>query len=164
MFSLCSFAFASEVQETSGAAISTVSLVDGTVPSDSLLEDSAKLGSRQKPTQSWSLNNNPYHATLDTVGTGYLYTNYYFYPSSSGEFHVDYDVTNDGGAILEIIACDLDNNVNTIWTSSSLKATETTGSMYFYNLNTSHKYAIAFASKYDGFSVTYIYGSTTIYF
>lgn len=112
-----------------------------TNPSDTL---NGMLYSLNVPTSFYNLNNDSYTANLTEVGHGWLYTNYYFSPNSSGVLFVDYDVRqmNAWSTGMQIGVYDIETrkmvqtfNVNKVPTAACLRIS---------GLNTSHHYAIAF--------------------
>jgi len=147
-------AFAAEVNTSTEAASSTNSVIDRNVPVSDVL-GGISTRSTSKPTAFWDLDDSTYHADLEEVGVAWLYTNYYFYSNDDGEIYVDYDVQSDGNpVIMRIGLYDLDDGSWTLWDTDYINVAGENGddSMYFYNCDTSHRYAIAFTSVFDGFS------------
>jgi hypothetical protein len=130
-----------------------------------LIGSSALTRSTRVPTNYWNLASQSYSADLQQVtNVGRLYTNYYFYSNSnsSSKIYVDYSVSASGGSSNMTIGCyDITTGgVAATYLVSSIGTTSfKTGSMYFYGLNTSHKYAVYFQASANNVSV---HGSATI--
>ncbi|MDR0501070.1 MAG: hypothetical protein LBG97_07545 [Coriobacteriales bacterium] len=115
------------------------------------------------PSTYWNLGASNYNASLVQVtNAGNLYTNYFFYSNSSARIYVDYNVSVSGGNSGMIIGC-YDRvtgaTVATFTVSDITTSAFKCGSMYFYNLNTSHTYAIYFRATASYVSV---HGSATV--
>ena len=100
---------------------------------------------------------------MTQVGTGRLYTNYYFKPNSSGEIYAYFDVTAYGAAVFRVGIYDMSANQSVASLEYDVNSLGKTGTVRFYNLSTSTNYAVYYQSVYDGFSVVYVSGSSTIY-
>lgn len=93
-----------------------------------------------------------------------MYTNY-FYPSSKGEIHVDYTIYSYTGrnTPMKIGFYDLtDKKWAADYTTSGSTISGISEGMYAYNLNKSHKYAVAFTAVQDGFTKDSVYGTAII--
>lgn len=117
------------------------------------------------PTKFYDLSKSDYNASLVEVRVSWLYTNYYFYSNSSGNLKVTYTIYSDTGrpTQMSVGLYDLDDKrMETTWTSSGSTLSGITESFYFINLDTTHRYAVAFTAVYDGFSYDSIHGSAII--
>lgn len=121
--------------------------------------------STSKPTKYHDLSKSNYNASLEEVRVSWLYTNYYFYSNNDGELHVTYTIYSNTGrpTQMKVGLYDLDDKrMETTWTSSGSTLDGITESFYFYNLDKTHKYAVAFIAVYDGFSHDAVHGSAVI--
>ena len=111
-----------------------------------LLNDNNMTRSTSLPTNYLNLAEEDYEADLQVVGKSWLYTNTYYHPNGSGKIYVDYDVTADTSTTyLYIGLYDLTKDELVVeHTAIEVRTTGKTGSMYFYNLNQSHNYAVCF--------------------
>lgn len=121
--------------------------------------------STSRPTAYYDLSRSDYTANLECVGVNWLYTNYYFYPSSNGEIHVDYTIYSYTGRStpMKIGFYDLtDKKWAADFTTSGSTMSGISEGMYAYNLNINHKYAVAFTAVQDGFTKDAVYGTAVI--
>lgn len=162
LFSVNTTAFAADDASPSTEPSSNIVYSEPLVYDDYL---NGNMRSTSKPTKFYDLLKSDYNANLELVGEDWLYTNYYFYGNSEGELHVTYTVYSNTGraAKLKIGLYDLDDKrMETSWTSSGSTLAGITESFYFYNLDKTHKYAVAFTSVYDGLTHEYLHGSAVI--
>ena len=115
------------------------------------------------PTAYWNLSSANYYGNLVEVRASWLYTNYYFYPNSSGKLYLDYYITpiNSPGTKMYIAVYDITTS-STVTTYTS--AGSPTGScIQVSGLNTSHKYAFAFKAVRDPWAYNGVQGTITVY-
>lgn len=130
-----------------------------------ILNGNIQTYSLSKPTQYYNLSNSNYKASLEVVGNAWLYTNYYFYPNSSGRIYVNYTIYSDTGRAtkMKIGFYDLtDKEWDAYYTTNGSTLSGISGKMYAYNLDKNHKYAVAFYSVYDGWTHDTVHGSAVI--
>ncbi len=147
LFSIQNITFAAE-QGVSPIPSAAVSYKDDITfaETDDVLNGEYTPKSTSLPTDSWNLADDDYAADLQIVGKSWLYTNYYFHPNGDGRIYVDYDVTADTSTTnLYIGLYDLTEDKLVVeFDPIEVRTTGKTGSMYFYNLVNSHKYAVCF--------------------
>lgn len=117
------------------------------------------------PTQYYNLSQSNYNANLQVVGVSWLYTNYYFYCNSDNKLKVTYTIYSDTGrpTQMRVGLYDLESrSIVATWTSSGSTLDGITESFNFINLNSSHRYAVAFVAVFDGFSHDTVHGTATI--
>ena len=113
----------------------------------------------------YDLSASNYNASLEVVGVSWLYTNYYFYANSDGKLKVTYTIYSDTGrpTQMKVGLYDLETKkIVTTWTSSGSTLDGITESFNFINLNSSHRYAVAFVAVFDGWSHDSLHGSAVI--
>lgn len=129
-------------------------------------DDSIFPNSTDKPKKYWDLSgSNNYYADLQVVGIAWLYTNYYFKPSSDAKIRVRYTVYSDTHRATQMQIGLYDHDLKKIvctWTTAGAGGEGTSNTIDFYNLNKSHYYSIAFTSVFDGFTHDTLHGSATI--
>lgn len=122
--------------------------------------------STDRPTAFWNLSHyNFYTAIMDIVGIQWLYTNYYFKPSSKGKIRVDYTVYADTHRPTQMkIGCydHTSKKFVAFWTTAGAGGEGTSNIIDFYNLNKSHYYSIAFVALFDGFTHDTLHGKAYI--
>lgn len=131
------------------------------IKSDIIGESSTK--SLSIPTAYWNLSSSDYHGTLTEVRVNWLYTNYYFYPNSSGKLYLDYDIEpiNVAGTKMYIRVYDITTSSEVaLYTSGG---SPTSSCIQVSGLNTSHKYAFAFRAKKDLGAYNGVKGTITVY-
>lgn len=117
------------------------------------------------PKNYYDLSASNYNASLEVVGVSWLYTNYYFYANSDGKLKVTYTIYSDTGrpTQMKVGLYDLETKkIVTTWTSSGSTLDGITESFNFINLNSSHRYAVAFVAVFDGWSHDSLHGSAVI--
>lgn len=117
------------------------------------------------PKNYYDLSASNYNANLEVVGVSWLYTNYYFYANSDGKLKVTYTIYSDTGrpTQMKVGLYDLETKkIVTTWTSSGSTLAGITESFNFINLNSSHRYAVAFVAVFDGWSHDSVHGSAVI--
>ena len=117
------------------------------------------------PKNYYDLSASNYNACLEVVGVSWLYTNYYFYANSDGKLKVTYTIYSDTGrpTQMKVGLYDLETKkIVTTWTSSGSTLDGITESFNFINLNSSHRYAVAFVAVFDGWSHDSLHGSAVI--
>lgn len=117
------------------------------------------------PRNYYDLSTGRYHANLELVNVSWLYTNYYFYANSAGKLKVTYTIYSDTGRPTEMKVglYDLETRrIVTTWTSSGSTLSGITESFNFINLDSSHRYAVAFQAVFDGWSHDSLHGSAII--
>lgn len=114
-------------------------------PTDTL---NGMLCSPNKPTSFFNLKNGLYTVNLVKASYDWLYTNYYFYPNSNGVIFLDYDLhlLNLWPTKMQIGVYDIDTK-KIVQTFIQL-GISISSCLMITNLNTSHRYAIAFRT-YD---------------
>lgn len=115
------------------------------------------------PTAYWNLSSSNYYGNLVEVRVNWLYTNYYFYPNSSGKLYLDYDITpvDAAGTKMYIRVYDITTSSEiAVYTSG---ASPTSSCIQVSGLNTSHKYAFAFRAKRDPLAYNAVEGSIIVY-
>lgn len=129
--------------------------------------DSTSLCELSKPTTFYNLSKKYYKASMQCIGTSWLYTNYYFKPNSNKKINVNYSLYSTKGSATNVIIgiFDLSNNSKLISkrTISNIYGSGKSGSFSFTGLNKSHKYTVAFCVSSGGWSVKNAYGSAKIY-
>ena len=156
--------FAAETDSYNTNVLNDCSVVDDANYTE-ILNGSIQTYSLSKPTKYYNLANLSYKASLEVVGNAWLYTNYYFYPNSSGTIYVNYTIYSDTGRAtkMKIGFYDLtDNEWDAYYTTNGSTISGISGKMYAYNLDKGHKYAVAFYSVYDGWTHDTVHGSAVI--
>ena len=104
------------------------------------------------PKNYYDLSASNYNASLEVVGVSWLYTNYYTIYSDTGR-----------PTQIKVGLYDLETKkIVTTWTSSGSTLDGITESFNFINLNSSHRYAVAFVAVFDGWSHDSLHGSAVI--
>lgn len=163
IFSLAATTLAAEVDQLPGATNNN-SHFNGEISEEVVLN--GLMRSTSPPTSSHDLGAGAYYADLEWVQASWLYTNKYFKPNSDGEINVDYDVATDGTwGYMRIGLYDMTTQeIVVTWDTDDFGIDGISGSMYFYNLDTSKNYAVAFTSiRYNIGSIPRISGDATIY-
>lgn len=125
----------------------------------------ANARSTSAPKKFYDLSTSNYNADLAVVGVSWLYTNYYFYANSNGKLKVTYTIYFDTGrpTQMKVGLYDLETKkIVTTWTSSGSTLAGITESLNFINLNSSHRYTVAFVAVFDGWSHDSVHGSAVI--
>ncbi|MDR0500781.1 MAG: hypothetical protein LBG97_06000 [Coriobacteriales bacterium] len=157
-------AYADTIDENAvPSAAETMIVAPETQYDDALVGTTSLLRALYIPTSYWNLASSSYSATLAQVtNVGRLYTNYYFSTNSSSRIYVDYNVSALGGGSGMTIGC-YDITSGSVATTFSVTGITTsafkTGSMYFYNLNANHMYAIYFIATEHNVS---LHGTATV--
>ena len=129
-------------------------------PSDVI---NGNLYSTSKPTKFWNLSSNDYNGNLVEVRSSWLYTNYYFFPNSSGALNLDYwiEPVNAAGTKMTIKVYDVTAGkfVSTYTTAGA----PTGACITFRGLNTTHHYAIAFQAVRDPLAYNAVEGTFVVY-
>lgn len=151
---------------TSAFAMDNINPGEELTYSDSGFVDHLNGGLRSTsiPTTEYHIHYSPYRADLELVGPSWLYTNYYFYCNEDGEFHISYTVYSETNrARMEIGVYDLDEKeFIDIYTTPIAPVDGVSDSFSFTGLDTTHRYAIAFRSYFDGLSRDSLYGTARI--
>lgn len=160
LFSLSTNAFA--VEEMPGTELA-YSDVEGKVKLTENLNGGQK--STSVPRTEYDLSDGAYEANLELVGVAWLYTNYYFYCNSDGKIKVTYTIYSDTGrpTKMKVGLYDLEEKkIVTTWTSEESTLDGITESFNFINLDSTHRYAVAFTAVFDGLSHDSVHGTATI--
>ncbi len=108
------------------------------------------------PTSGLDLSKQSYKANIERATRNWLYTNVYFKVSSSRAIRISYSFSSNNGDPARIAVYDMTTGT---WVAET---TGLSGGFQVANLNTSHKYAVAFCGYQSGFGTTVITGSATI--
>lgn len=141
---------------------------EGNCENNSRFDDTLNANDRSLsiPTDFYDLSLSDYYASLVCVGSGWLFTNYYFYCNSNNEIYVNYSIYSDTGrpTMMDVGLYDLDlHRIVATWRSSGTQLLIPLEEGFrFINLDSSHKYAVAFIAVFDGFSHDTVHGSAVI--
>lgn len=101
------------------------------------------------PTEYWSLSEESYTAEFEVLGSGALFTNYYFRPNGEGEIHIDYQLATETGTTTVEVGCiDMDkNDVVSTFKTGAFGTSGVYSGIRFSGLTISHKYCFVFKSN-----------------
>ncbi len=116
----------------------------------------ARLRSTSLPTTGLDLSKQSYKANVIRAVKGWLYTDVYFKVGSNRRIYISYSFTSNNGENARIGVYDMTDGY---WVQEKVGLS---GNMIVSDLNTSHKYVVAFAGYQTGFGSTIVQGTAII--
>lgn len=128
------------------------------IVNDILYDDGNNISTRSVnlPTRGLNLGTQSYKATIVEAVQRWVYTNVYFKVGTNKRIVVKYSFTSSNGDVADIGIYDMTSG-NWVAQTSGLNNTWTVN-----NLNTSHKYVVAFKGHTNALRVTKIHGTAII--
>lgn len=119
------------------------------------------------PTEKHDLTKGNYTANIEQLGARWLYTNKFFYSSSSGRLYVKYSVKTISANGYRMAIGVYDLTTDTSYTDFETDYLPSNGSylngqMYFSGLNPDHQYAVMFGSVSEDGTIGIISGTAEI--
>lgn len=126
--------------------------------SKNIVEDTLdeRFRSTSLPTTALDLSKQSYKANIVRATKNWLYTNVYFKVGSNRTINVSYNLSSNNGQNARIAVYDITSGA---WIQEKRGLV---GSMSVTNLNSSHKYAVAFVGYQTGLGTTVINGTAII--
>lgn len=122
-----------------------------------------QLRSTSKPTVFWNLNSNEYTGNLIEVRRSWLYTNYYFSPSSSGVLFLDYNISPINVNGTKMLIALYNKSTDKFEQTYTTGGVPTAACIRVAGLNTNQHYAFAFKAIRDPDAYHGIKGTIKVY-